>query len=188
MIKYFSSAVLALLICNMAFAQNTVIKVNPLSLILLTANVAAEHAVSSKMSVQLGASFGGFKLGDGDNKTSYTGLSAVPEVRFYLTKSDAPKGFFVGPYGVVRSYTTKQTVTDFNGDTYEAKQKLNVFGGGLNTGYQFLFDSGFVLDLFAGPCYGSTTSKVITGSEEDIDPGSFSGISVRAGLALGWSF
>lgn len=188
MTKYLFSVLFALLLCNMTQAQNTVVKINPLSLAFLTANVAVEHAVSDKMSVQLGAAFGGFKFGAGDLKTSYTGFSVVPEFRYYVTKHDAPKGFFVGPYGVYRSYTTKQTVNDLSGGTSEAKSKLSIAGGGLNLGYQFLFDSGFALELFMGPCYGSSKSKVVTGSEEVSDADLFSGVGLRTGMTLGWAF
>lgn len=187
--KYLFSALVAMLLCNMAQAQQTVVKLNPLSLIFATANVAVEHAISDNASIQLGGAIGGFSLGGGDIKTSYTGFSAVPEFRFYLTEKPAPAGFFVGPFGVYRSYTTKQTVVDFDGETYDAKQNLSIFGGGLNIGYQLITDSGFSLDFFGGPCYSTSSSKVVEGNEDDITVSSnLAGFGLRLGMTLGWSF
>lgn len=188
--KYLFSALLAMLICNMVQAQQTIVKLNPLSLIFVTGNFAAERTINDKSSVQLGLAYSGFKLGDGEFKTSYNGFSVVPEYRFYVTDKPAPAGFFVGPFGVFRSYTTKQTVpASFEEGSYEAKSNIKIFGGGLNAGYQIVTDSGFTVEFFAGPCFSSSTSKVIDGNEDDIEVSSnLSGFGLRTGMTIGWAF
>lgn len=60
-------------------AQNA-IKLNPLSLIFATGNVAYERAVSENSSIQLGVFYSGVSISD----LKYTGLGITPEYRFYF--------------------------------------------------------------------------------------------------------
>jgi len=182
------SVITILLLCNMAQAQKTVIKLNPLSLIFATGNVAVERTILDRASLQLGVGIGAFRLGSGDTKATYTGFSTVPEIRVYLTSKPAPAGFFLGPFGVYRSFTAKQNVDNVDGN-YEAKQNVRLLGGGLNIGYQIVTLSGFSIDFFAGPCYNTVRTKVVEGNEEDISvaPG-LSGFGLRTGIAVGWAF
>ncbi len=185
---------------NQAQAQKTnVIKLNPLSLIALHANMAYEKALNDKMSVQLGGFFGTVKIGaslDGNSgKTRYTGFGITPEYRYYITNKNkpAPEGFFVGPYALYRSYSLKATGTDSSGQTTEAKSTINSYGGGFSLGYQVIIGESFTMDFFAGPNYKGVSTKYKDNSTEEDFSSNFligrgSGIGVRFGMTMGVNF
>jgi Protein of unknown function (DUF3575) len=145
-----------------AFAQKggseggpqNVIKVNPLGLIFGAANVAYERALNEKSSIVIAPSFGGFKLGG--FKYSQFGLGA--EYRFYLSKTKtAPEGFYAAP-GL--GFTTGKTkVEDFFGSGSEPEAKFTSFGGKVVIGNQWIFNSGFTIDLNGGISYQSFSYK-----------------------------
>jgi hypothetical protein len=164
-----------------AHAQNqNAIKINPLSLILATGNIAYERAIGKTTSVQLGMFYTGVGIGD----FKYSGLGITPEVRFYIAgRKEALNGVYVGPYLRYQNFTIK--------DKEDGSQvAFNSFGGGAVLGWEKSWPSGFVLDLFVGPAYNSGTVKSKNGSdpdEFDVSSG-FDGFGIRSGITLGFSF
>lgn len=188
------NCVIVLLLCSVMFVSSqahaqapvreNIVKINPLSLFLLTFNGSYERVVSNSASVQLGLFYTGFSIAG----TSFSGLGLTPEVRFYLSGSkDAPEGFHVSPFLRYQSYTLSTTV-----ENEKASANISSFGGGVVAGYQWLLGSSdrVSLDLFAGPSYGG--SKVTyegSADEEDFEGvGRFGGIGLRAGMTLGVAF
>ncbi|PWS26938.1 hypothetical protein DHW03_13020 [Pedobacter yonginense] len=154
-------------------AQNT-IKINPLSALLSTGSVFYERKINDGISAQLGLAYTGIKLED----VKFTGVAITPEVRFYL-KQKAISGLYAAPFLRYQNYT----VTDGTD-----KGKYNSFGGGALIGRQWVYGSGFVLDLFFGPSYNSGTYKATQGNNEPDIKGGIEGFGIRTGIALGFGF
>ncbi len=154
-------------------ASNT-IKINPLSALFRTGSVFYEHKVSEKASVQLGAAFTGLKIDD----TRFSGFSITPEYRIY-PKGNALSGLYVAPYARYQNFSVKDE---------EAKGSYSSIGGGLLVGRQWVYNSGFTLDLFFGPAYNAGKIKAEAGSEEPEVKGSIDGFGIRTGILIGFGF
>lgn len=158
-------------------AQNA-IKINPLSLIFATGNIAYERAVSANSSVQLGIFYSGVAI----SGLKYTGLGITPEYRFYIAgNKQAMNGVYVGPFVRYQSFTLKDKDSD-------SEAKFTSFGGGATIGWEKTWASGFVLDIFAGPSYNSGKVKDKSGSGDFDVAGSIDGFGLRTGIALGFAF
>ena len=159
-------------------AVQNAIKLNPLSLVFATGNLAYERAVSENSSVQLGVFYSGVSI----SGLKYTGLGITPEYRFYFAGNrQALNGVYVGPFVRYQSFTLKDKET-------EDEAKFTSFGGGAVIGWEKTWQSGFVLDLFAGPAFnkGKVTEKS-GGTEFDV-VGSIDGFGLRTGITLGFAF
>ncbi len=141
-----------------------VVKINPLSLAIGVFNAAYEIPLSEKSSFQVGANYFNYKNLD----ISGFGLSA--EYRFYFSNNnEAPEGIFVAP---------QLRVSSFSYTGYQDTEKLISLGGGFKGGYQWIWDSGVGLDLFAG--YGYQAAKF-----ESYD---YTGGFPIFGIAVGYAF
>lgn len=165
----------SLLILANAKAQeaNNTLKINPISALLRTGSVFYERKLNENSSLQLGAAFTGFKL-DG---TSFTGIAITPEYRHYFGQK-AVNGVYAGPFLRYQDYTVKDGSNEGN---------YTSFGGGLVFGRQWVWSSGFVLDLFFGPSYNNGNFKLKSGNEPDIK-GGVDGFGIRTGISLGIGF
>jgi hypothetical protein len=154
------------------------IKINPLSLFLLTGNVSYERAVADNQSVQIGMFYSGMSISD----IKYSGLGITPEYRFYFAgHKEAMNGVYAAPFLRYQSFTFKDK---------ESTNKANYssFGGGATIGWEKTWDSGFVLDIFAGPSYNAGKFKN-EADEDDFDITSgVNGFGVRTGIVLGFAF
>lgn len=172
-----------------AQAQSTVLKINPLSLVVLTPNVKVEHAFSESMSVQLGVYYTKFGFGVEGDRFVYSGFGITPEFRYYFTHNskDAPQGFFGAPFF---RYTNFNTGVRYDDPLVEDDIiNFSTIGGGFVAGYQWIFGEVFALEFFAGPSFVSRKITDITGdvSEEDLR-GVGDGIGIRAGMSIGAAF
>jgi len=140
-------------------AQTSLIKASPGGLAFGNFNACYETALNEKSSVLFSAS-AFFGIGDLDG----TALGAGVNYRMYFNKAKAaPNGFYVGP-GIGASF----------GDGANALS-INV-----PLGYQWIWDSGFVLDIGAGPQY-------YIGLGDDV-VSDFDGILPTIILAIGYAF
>jgi hypothetical protein len=159
--------------------QNAV-KLNPLSLIFATGNVAYERALSSNTSVQLGI----FYTGVGISGLKYSGLGITPEFRFYVAgNKQVMNGVYVAPF--VRYQHFELKIKDSNP---EESATYSSFGGGGLIGWEKTWTSGFVLDIFAGPAYNSGKLKEKSGGSEFDVSGGIDGFTIRTGITLGFAF
>ena len=156
-------------------------KINIFSPLVKTASVFYERALSDATSGQLGFFYTGYKVSD----TKFTGFGITPEFRFYPSKNEDLKGFYLAPYARYQSFSL-ETTDDVTAT--EAKATFSSFGGGLLIGGQFLFGNIVTLDIFIGPNYSSGSLKVDSGTEDDFSLGSFDGFGVRTGVTLGIAF
>jgi len=155
-----------------------VVKINPLGLIFGSANIAYERAINEKSSFVIAPQFGGFKLGG----VKYSSFGAGAQYRFYLSGSkSAPEGFWAGP-GV--NYTSgKVKIDDFNNN--EDETKFSSFGGNVMIGNQWIFNSGFVIDLGGGISYQKFSYKDEGGSFSTLKA---SGILPALSFSIGYNF
>jgi hypothetical protein len=159
--------------------HSNAIKLNPLSLALLTGNVSYERAVSANQSFQIGLFYSGLTISD----LKYSGLGITPEFRFYVAgKKEALNGVYVAPYARYQSFNFKDKITD-------DKATLSSVGGGAIIGWQKMWNSGFVLDIFAGPGYNAGNVKYDDENDNEFDvKGGIKGFGFRTGLSIGIGF
>lgn len=159
------------------FAHAQVVKINILSPLFRTANIAYEQAISENGSLQLGFFYTGVKL---DN-TLFRGFGITPEYRFYLSETAAPEGVYVAPFVRYQNFTLTEEGAD-------GKATYSSFGGGLILGKQWVFKDKITIDVFLGPAYYSGNLKVESGSEDDFSVDVFDGFSLRTGITFGFKF
>jgi Protein of unknown function (DUF3575) len=213
--KTFTSLLICLLALTAVRAQDVTvgggdqrfaIKINPLSIFILTGNIQAEAAISDRMSVQLGVFGTALTLGAGTSEASgrvgYNLLGITPELRFYLLKGqNAPRGLYVAPFARVQTGKIFATASVFDPTvnssvSAEVTSRLLSIGGGVTIGYQLITRGGFVMDVFTGPQFAnaSVTSEAVcdgcNGDEEipSIGRSIGSGVGLRLGMALGYAF
>ena len=169
--KLLTALTLMLFIAVGAQAQsyNAIIKTNPIGLAFGNFNATYEHILNEKSSVLGSLNYQYSLLGIDVNAFGIGGA-----YRYYLTyaKKDVPSGFYVNPQVGI----TFGSVDDFN---YGA---LRI---GAEIGYQWAWDSGFVLDLGIGPNFTS-----LFGGYEDIafDTDGATFISPSLTIAIGYAW
>jgi hypothetical protein len=178
--KVFVILFMTVMMAQGAFAQSrqNVIKLNPLSGLLRTANVSYERALTSSSSLQLGFFFSGIKIGD----VRYRGFGITPEYRFYLqSKKQAPEGLYVAPFARFQKFTLSDTESS-------SKASLNTIGGGVVAGCHWLVGESFSIDLFIGPSFNAGDVKAESEGEEVKANNVFSGFGLRTGITIGFAF
>lgn len=139
-------------------AQSATLKTSPGALAFGFFNACYEKVISDKASFQLsGLAF----FGIGEFEGSAFGVGAG--YRMYVTKKESPRGFYVMP----------QIGATFGEDA-------GAIGLGADLGYQWVWDSGFVLDIGMGPSY-------YVGIGDNVDE-EFEGILPRLILAVGYAW
>lgn len=171
-----------------AAAQTNALKVNLLSPLFKTGSFFYEHKLNDASSLQLGALFTHWGLGD----TNISGFAITPEYRRYLSnEKSAMEGFYVAPFVRYQNLGLSLQTTADDGTEATAKAVLNTIGGGVVVGHQWVFRQRITLDTFFGPSYNSNFTKLkASGSEgsASFDVGSFQGFSLRTGVTLGVAF
>jgi hypothetical protein len=152
-------------------AQENVVKVNPIGILYGSNLVAYELSLGEKTSGLIGANYSNYKL-DGNNKNKSIGGEL--QFRYYLKES--LKGLYGGALG---TYATGETA--FIG----VKEKFNSFGAGAIVGYQWIWGSGFSLDLNAGIehisiNYKNSSASKLTSKDNGIIP--------VLGISFGYAF
>ena len=154
------------------------LKINPLSLFVITGNVAYEHATNANQSFQVGLFYSGVSI----SGLKYSGLGITPEYRFYFAgHKEALNGVYAAPFVRFQSFTFKEKVS-------KDKANFTSFGGGATLCWEKTWNSGFVLDLFAGTSYNAGKFKNDADEDQfDVSSG-INGFGIRTGLTLGFAF
>jgi len=156
--------ILSLLLIGTAFtasevkAQKNVIKANILSPAFYSGSISFEHAFNWAMSYDVGVSYTpATEISNiyTDGLMELSGYSATIGLRKYR-KMNAPDGFYFGPY------LRHQNIT-FKGSDYTAT--LTASSAGIKTGYQFIINEVFSIDIF----YGSGVGMYEISGEEIFD-------------------
>lgn len=159
--------------------EKVVLKINPLSALVSTGSVFLEMKLDNTKSFQMGVAYTGLGLGD----LSYSGIILTPEMRFY-TKQRALSGGYIAPYFRFQRFD----ITD-KGTTPNSELTLTTYGGGVMFGRQWVYSSGFVFDMFAGPSYNDGDVKYKSGSQtSDNFAFGLKGMGLRIGIAIGFGF
>jgi hypothetical protein len=128
-------------------AQKNVIKTNILSPAFYSGSISFEHAFNWAMSYDVGISYTpATEISNiyTDGRTELSGYSATIGLRKYR-KKNAPDGFYFGPY------LRHQNIT-FKASDYTAI--LTASSAGIKTGYQFIINEVFSIDIFYGSGVG----------------------------------
>lgn len=160
-----------------AQAQDNLLKVNLLAPLLSTGSFYYERVVDDTKSAQLGLFFTKFE--------ELSGFGVTPEMRFYLSETPAPDGFYVAPFLSFMRFTVED---DHYEELESYKGTTTNFGGGLVAGRQWIFKERISFDIFLGPEYTTGTIKVESGNKEDIESAALDGFIGRAGISLGLKF
>lgn len=171
----------AIALFGLANAQENSIKVNPFALLGGSDLVSYERAIGEKSSVGINAGIGGFKLGG----LKYTQGGGGAFYRYYFG-DQVLKGWY-GHGGV--SYSGGKVKNEVAADFFMDEEvdnseiKFGSFGVQAKAGYQWVWNSGFTLDLNAGLAYSSFNYK-----GDDTEGLKGSGFLPAFGVALGYSF
>jgi hypothetical protein len=165
----------AVFVFGFANAQENIIKANPLSILGGTDLLSFEHKIGDHTSAVLGLGYGGFSIGG----AKYTNMGAELQYRYYF--NEALKGFYGG--GQIGYSFGKVTMDDFLGGASE-DIKFSAIKVGAKGGYQWVWDSGFSLDLNLGLAfnnfkYADSTNSVGLKA---------SGVLPNFGFGLGYAF
>ena len=182
-----SSLLLSLMLCLGLFGVNTVsaqkqnaIKIIPLALAMSNVSISYERFFTEKASFQIQ---GGYWLGGTIGSAKFNGFSATPEVRFYVSDSESPKGFYLAPFARYEAWN------GYDKEATSEKVTVSRIGGGAVAGYQFLMGKTVTMDIFTGPRYYSTSFKYEGATAEDIDLTRLGGgFGLRFGATLGVAF
>jgi len=159
-----------------------IIKVNYLSLVVSTINVAYEKGLSEKTSGQFQFYYWmGGKVGD----VQYGGFGVTPEFRFYPS-GNALRGFFLGPFIRYQNWSIEDTEPDpVSG--LQAKGTYQSFGGGVVLGGQFVFGDVVSLDIWGGPAFNSGSVTYEDNADGNISV-TGDGFTFRFGTTVGLAF
>ena len=163
---------------NAQGAKQNAIKLNPLSLAVMTGNVSYERAINHNQSIQIGGFYSGVSAGG----LKYSGFGITPEYRVYVGGAkEALNGLYVAPFARYTNFslTDKSTSTSTT---------FSSVGGGVDLGWQKMWKSGFVIDLFAGPAYNSGKFKNSSDQSQYKLSFGLNGFGARAGIGIGFGF
>lgn len=157
-----------------------IIKLNLPALALKNISVQYERAVARKITIA-----GTFRyMPDGDiplkstfnkiaddpeverqlNNTQVGNMAFMPEVRFYLGKKGAFRGFYLGPFASIAKYNADISFEYDDAGTTKTiplSGDVNTFTGGLMIGAQWKLSKSIYLDWWIlGPNYGTSKGEV----------------------------
>ena len=173
-----STAILAVTLVSIAQRKadtefKNIVKFNPLGLLLGNANLSYEYVLTEKSAAQLNVQFGARSAGT----TKYTFVGAGVDYKFYLSHTKAaPKGFYASPGAGFYSITVKDGTQKYNGSGAILKGTI---------GNQWVWGSGFALDVFGGVNYFAGSRIKGAGS---VEYNVFSGLLPSIGVSLGYAF
>ncbi len=150
--KLFISLVVVVACFTVNAQQKNVVKTNPISLAFGSFNASYERVLNSSSSVVVSGNYM-YKLFG--SEVTAGGLGAAYRYYFTHAKKAVPAGFYIAPEASFSFGSVKYNNQDSAG--------FSSFGIGAEVGYQWVWSSGFTLDLGIGPMYrfikGSNTSS-----------------------------
>ena len=170
----------AVLVFGFTNAQENIIKANPLSLIGGTDLVSFEHKIGDNTSLLFGLGVGGFKIGE----SKYSNLGGEIQYRYYF--AEALKGFYAGGQaGQSAGKVKTEFGSIFGSSTTSSETNFGALKIGAKGGYQWVWGSGFSLDLNLGLAYNNFSYKDSSSSFSTLKA---SGVLPNFGFALGYAF
>ena len=157
-----------------SYAQKSVIKFNPVSLIFGVGKVTYENVLNEGSSLELSLTYSSLDLGELFGKS--TGLGGQGKYKIYFA-NEAPDGWYVAPT-VSYSATKYSNLLNVNEEF-----GINVFGVAALFGHQWVFGDGggFTIDINTG--IGYNNAKI-----EGLATWSGDGLAYKGNLSFGWAF
>lgn len=121
------------------WAQKVVVKTNALYWATLSPNIGIEAKLSNHSTIELDGMMNLFEFGD---NRKYNFLAVRPEYRYWLCQSFS--GHFIGAHALYSNY---------NGGLKEHRYNGNLYGAGVNYGYQWYLAPRWSLEATAGLGY-----------------------------------
>lgn len=149
---------LALVFSCALYSQNNAIKVNPLGLAFGVANAGYEFSTSENQTATISGLY--------YNVSDISGFGVGAEYRFYFSSKEAFKGWHAGPS---IGYLSLED---------DSNTSASVFSLGGEIGHQWVFGSGFLIDVFAGVGY-------VTGGD---DLSGLNSTAIGLGFSLGYAW
>lgn len=154
LIKAFTFSLILLFFSPLKSQQNTI----KLGLVdLFKINMSYERVVNSNQSLQLNYAFyrprnlPSFlvpdEINDKNLKGNFFGYSIIPEYRFYFSKDESPRGFYVSAYLKYSNYTVNGSDI-VSGEIYKVKGSFSSFGVGAQLGVQWIISDAFTIDWY----------------------------------------
>jgi len=164
-------------------AQENAIKVNPLAILGGIDLVSYERALLGNTSGLISAGYGSFKIDNVFYKSFGVGL----QYRYYL--EEALNGWYAAAIVSYQSgYVEAETISNNSSLVYYSKRDFTAFGGGFKAGYQWLWDSGFTLELNLGSTYRLFKYSFDSNSQENLIDFKTSRVFSAFGFGLGYAF
>jgi hypothetical protein len=164
--SYLMKKILTSMIVMLGFTlgAQSILKTSPIALAFGAFNVCYEKPISTKGSFEASAGYI-YKI-FGVNVST---ISVGAGYRAYLTKKEAPVGFYVMP-NVGANFGSAEDVS------------FRIFDVGALLGYQIVTNSGFVFDVGAGPSY-----NILSGDYDNAGFDTSGGIGPNIRLAIGYA-
>lgn len=202
--KIFFFTLLCLSSFEMCLAQQVIIKTNPFNPILGRYTLGAEVAITQQASLSLLVSRSSINFNaleqlmakrlniEGD--LGITSWGFMPEYRYYFGQQSL-KGFYIGSYGNYARMKLDIVINKENAQQNgNGSAKLNNYGLGVMTGYNFLTQNHFSIDTFFGlGAFGYNLKDININYQnenvvEEKIPTSIAGLFPRIGINLGYAF
>jgi hypothetical protein len=165
----------------------------PTNFVAATIKVGYEFKVSHNKGLKFIGSFGSSNENSdwyGLNEFKEFGLEA--QLRFYVQKDHpALNGFYLAPYASYKSmsYTTNNTFYNLStGQAYSQTGNVSNFMLGYVIGYQWIFNSSFVIDAFIGGGNNFISGDNTQGNLSNTIYAYRNGIDLHTGIGLGVAF
>jgi len=159
--------------------KNNILKINLSALVVKNISVQYERKVAKRISIAANIHYRPFgqlpflstiekAIDDPSipvNQLKWGGVGVTPEVRFYVGKKGALRGFYLAPFANISRYEADLPIEYSNGminKTGIFNGNISTFTGGLLLGAQWKLSKSIYLDWWIiGPNYGSAKGDLI---------------------------
>lgn len=195
--SYFIASIFALLAFATQAQDQNIVKISPITFLRgQFFMVHYERALTDNLSaaVGIGLTNGPSLIGaltyPSIEKT--IGLAIDPELRYYLDPESPMKGMYLGLYGSVRnakweSYRGGLIPVDVQ-DSLLVNVNQSRYIGGMQFGYQYVSDKGFVFDAYTGLGYSSRQLLVKDKRDIEVDRIKTDFLHFRLNVSIGYRF
>lgn len=159
--------------------KNNIVKINLSALVVKNISVQYERKVAKRVSIAANVHYRPFgklpflstieKVIDDPsvpvNQLKWGGVGVTPEVRFYVGKKGALRGFYLAPFANISKYKADLPIEYNNGPTNNIgifNGNISTITGGLLLGAQWKLGKSLYLDWWIiGPNYGNAKGDLI---------------------------
>ncbi len=159
--------------------KNNIVKINLSALVVKNISVQYERKIAKRVSIAANVHYRPFgklpflssiekAIDDPSvpvNQLKWGGMGITPEVRFYVGKKGAMRGFYLAPFANISSYKSDLPINYSNGPINKTgifNGNISTITGGLLLGAQWKLGKSVYLDWWIiGPNYGNAKGDLI---------------------------